>query len=100
VEGGGACAARIVWHGRAYAGVSLRRTPELGGRLGKGVVPPCNDTVHSTGGAQRVALYRIAGVDPGGALAVDFGPILVFVPETPDGAPGRLPPTLEHLRAP
>jgi Family of unknown function (DUF6281) len=63
------CVFYLRWRGRTYEAVGVEVSPRVGRRLGRGVLPPCNDTggasVEST---ERVAIAALPGVAPRRAL--------------------------------
>ena len=80
------CVAAIEWHGTMYVGTAvLRSPPKLGGSLGDGTVPPCDDTGGGDGtGSRSVALAAVDGVPPDQVVAKSGDPSTVYV------APGWL----------
>ena len=65
------CIAGFNWNGRFYArdGGELEQPVEIGGELGQGVEPGCNDTGEGAEPNQEVTVLRIKGVDPEVAVA-------------------------------
>lgn len=74
-----ACAPAVVWRGETYIGQPIQSfTP--GGRLGVGVLPPCDDVggPHAPEGVPEeegteVDVHRVPGVDPRDAVAIHDG---------------------------
>ena len=77
------CLAVMSFNGHVYVGTTLRthapynKVGEIPQshlhRLGKGTIPPCNDTNGSSGTARSVQVARISQVDPATAVAVAPG---------------------------
>lgn len=68
------CAAIVRYDGRAYEGIGGRVQGRLlGERLGRGVIPPCNDTGCEAGKDEPVDVFRIKGVSIREAVALHDG---------------------------
>jgi hypothetical protein len=91
----GLCAALLDWNGVRYQGSSFRLPPELGERLGEGILPGCDD-----GGGpvseQKVQVFAVEGVDPAVAVATEDADGVWLAPAY--SRPGvSYPPVLERV---
>ncbi len=72
------CASVIRWNGSTYWGITAR--VEVGGSLGEGVSPACNDSNGASEEDSPVEIFAVRGVDP--AIAVTTASDVVY---TADG---------------
>ena len=80
VHEAGSCAATLDWNGVRYQGNGYRLPPELGERLGDGVVPGCDDGGGASGDSSA-DVYAIEGVEPSVAVALAEGDAVYLAPE-------------------
>ena len=74
VSGGGvasaSCAMLVEYDGHTYLGTAVAAAPVVGGSLGNGTIPPCNDTggAGTTIPAEQVEVTSVQGVPPSVAI--------------------------------
>jgi hypothetical protein len=99
-SGSSSCVFVVRWSGRTYEAVAVEVSPRVGRRLGRGVIPPCDDTGDSPSPAERIDLAALPGVAPRRAVVAVGLSDLVLVRSSLVRR-GRLPAEVkELLRAP
>ena len=91
----GDCAALLDWNGVRYEGSGYRLPPELGERLGEGVVPGCDDGGGAVGHAS-VQVYAVAGVDASVAVALAESDAVYLAPAY-SGPGAEFPDALQSI---
>ena len=88
-KGSTSCVAVVEWNGREYVGGVAPDGVRLSVRLGRGVMPGCNDTVLNGKPAnepsQPVTLWKVQGVPSTRAVAIRYihYPIAVYTTRLP-----------------
>jgi hypothetical protein len=82
-EGSNSCASVITFDERSYREVKADNELEAVQKLGTGQVPACNDTNDPPAEeGVKVDVWRLKGVEPTVAVAVDHGGMALYVSDT------------------
>jgi Family of unknown function (DUF6281) len=85
---GDSCEEAVEWNGERYVSVTTTHGgPGRGARLGEGEIPDCSAGGRCAPPGEAVTIFRVAGIDPGVAVAAPDG---VFL------APGTFPALPDH----